>query len=75
MQQKYRLVKSVAAFQKDTATVVTIPVGAVVELVDTREGIGLLNARWAGHPIMVYEQDLAANSLMLVPQRLSPHPT
>ncbi len=63
------------AFQQDTGKVVTTPVGELVVLVGIKAGLGIQNARWNGHPIMVYEQDLAANSLKLVPQRLSPHPT
>jgi hypothetical protein len=53
----------------------TMPVGALVVLIGTKAGLGIQNPRWNGHPIMVYEQDLAANSLKLVPQRLSPRQT
>jgi len=70
MLRTYRLVKPVAAFQQDTRKVVTIPVGAVVVLVGVKAGLGRQNARWNGHPIMVYEQDLAASSLKLVSQSL-----
>jgi hypothetical protein len=63
------------AFQQDTRKVVTIPVGAVVQLTGIRTGLRIQPASWDGRSVLVYEQDLAANSLKLVPQRLSPHPT
>ena len=71
----YRLVHPVVAFQQDTRKVVTVPVGAVVELMGIKSGPGIQRARWDGHPITVYEQDLADSGLQLVPQSVSSHPT
>jgi hypothetical protein len=55
-------VKPVVAFGQDNGKVVTIPAGGLVKRVGIVAGLGLQSAWWDGHPIMAYEQDLAANS-------------
>ncbi len=67
MPRIYQLVKPVRAFQQDIGKVVTIPAGAKVELVGMAGQIGMQNARWEGHPIMAYEQDLALSSITTAP--------
>jgi hypothetical protein len=78
MQRTYHLVKPVVAFCQEAAQVVTIPAGTLVELVGVNPRIGIQSASWDGRPIMVFQQDLADNSIGVVPSGVTgdlPHPT
>ena len=67
MMRLYSLIRPVVAFWEDGGAVVKIPAGESVELItDLANPVGVCQASWNGHAVMVFSEDVDRNGVSVV---------
>ena len=61
----YHLIRPIFGFLSECGTTVTIPATAVLQVVISKNGLGLCTALWEGRLVMAFRKDIEENSMSL----------
>jgi hypothetical protein len=65
MAPPFHLVRPIFGFWSECGTVITIPPKAVLQLVISKNGLGLCTALWNGRLVMAFRDDIENNAISL----------